>query len=74
MLLDESVWLHERAWPSIAAYLERCDIALVPIGATEQHGYHMPLGVDPRDGSHSERLRLRKCFLRRIVGGAADSR
>ncbi|PWT77641.1 MAG: hypothetical protein C5B58_16480 [Acidobacteria bacterium] len=46
MLLDESVWLHERAWPSIAAYLKRGDIALVPVGATEQHGAHMPLMVD----------------------------
>jgi creatinine amidohydrolase len=46
MLLDDSVWLHERAWPSIAAYLEKCDIALVPIGATEQHGAHTPLMVD----------------------------
>jgi creatinine amidohydrolase len=46
MLLDESVWLHERAWPSIAAYLEKCDIALIPIGATEQHGAHTPLMVD----------------------------
>ena len=46
MILDESVWLHERAWPSIAAYLEQCDIALVPVGATEQHGVHTPLMVD----------------------------
>jgi creatinine amidohydrolase len=46
MVLDESVWLHERAWPSIAAYLEQCDIVLVPIGATEQHGPHTPLMVD----------------------------
>jgi len=46
MILDESVWLHERAWPSIAAYLEQCDIVLVPIGATEQHGPHTPLMVD----------------------------
>jgi len=46
MILDESVWLHERAWPSIAGYLEQCDIALVPVGATEQHGVHTPLMVD----------------------------
>jgi creatinine amidohydrolase len=46
MLLDESVWLHERAWPSIATYLERCDMVLVPIGATEQHGALTPLMVD----------------------------
>jgi creatinine amidohydrolase len=46
MLLDDSVWLHERSWPSIAAYLQKCDIALLPVGATEQHGAHTPLMVD----------------------------
>jgi creatinine amidohydrolase len=46
MLLDDSVWLHERSWPSIAVYLKTCDIALLPVGATEQHGAHTPLMVD----------------------------
>jgi len=39
-------WMHEMAWPDIAVYLERSDIALIPIGATEQHGGHMPLCCD----------------------------
>jgi len=39
-------WIHELKWPEIAAYLERSDIALIPIGATEQHGPHLPLQVD----------------------------
>ena len=41
-----SVWLHELRWPEIKAYLETSDVALVPIGATEQHGFHLPLSVD----------------------------
>lgn len=41
-----SCWLHELRWPEIAAYLEREDMVLVPIGATEQHGRHLPLLVD----------------------------
>jgi len=41
-----SRWIHELAWPEIEAYLETADIALVPIGATEQHGEHLPLMVD----------------------------
>lgn len=41
-----SPWLHELKWPDIAEYLETNDIVLVPIGATEQHGRHLPLLVD----------------------------
>ena len=39
-------WMHEMSWPEIEAYLKHSDIALVPIGATEQHGVHLPLYVD----------------------------
>ena len=40
-------WLHELRWPEVAAYLasER-DTVLIPIGATEQHGVHLPLAID----------------------------
>ena len=41
-----SNWIHELKWPEIAEYLEHSDIALIPIGATEQHGRHLPLYVD----------------------------
>lgn len=41
-----SVWLHELTWPDISKYLERDDLVMVPIGATEQHGPHTPLLVD----------------------------
>ena len=45
-LLTTSPWLHERSWTSVEAYLERNDIILVPVGATEQHGPHAPLMLD----------------------------
>ncbi len=42
-----TAWIHERSWPQIEAFLKAGhDTALVPIGATEQHGRHMPLMVD----------------------------
>ena len=41
-----SNWLHELRWPEIEDYLKADDVALVPIGATEQHGRHLPLMVD----------------------------
>jgi len=41
-----SNWLHELRWPEVAEYLKRSDVVLIPIGATEQHGRHLPLAVD----------------------------
>lgn len=43
---NKSIWLHECSWPDISGYLEECDIVLLPVGATEQHGRHLPLFVD----------------------------
>jgi creatinine amidohydrolase len=42
MSKDPSCWLHELAWPEIEAHLKTSDVVLVPIGATEQHGPHLP--------------------------------
>jgi creatinine amidohydrolase len=44
--MAKSVWLHELTWPEIEHYLKSESVALVPIGATEQHGHHTPLLVD----------------------------
>lgn len=43
-----SVWLHERSWRDVEDYLDGAahPTVLVPIGSTEQHGRHLPLGVD----------------------------
>ena len=41
-----TVWLHRLRWPEVEAHLEDDDVALVPVGATEQHGRHLPLLVD----------------------------
>ncbi len=43
---EKSCWLHELAWPEVEAHLKGDDVALVPIGATEQHGPHLPLLTD----------------------------
>jgi len=39
-------WLHEMRWPEVKEYLEERNIILLPIGSTEQHGRHGPLGTD----------------------------
>ena len=41
-----TVRLHELRWPEVEAHLAEDDVALIPIGATEQHGRHLPLLVD----------------------------
>jgi len=41
-----SVWIHELTWEEVAQYLARDDIAIVPIGSTEQHGPAGVLGTD----------------------------
>ncbi len=36
----------ELTWREIESALERTRTLLVPVGSTEQHGHHLPLGVD----------------------------
>jgi creatinine amidohydrolase len=38
--------LQEMAWPDVKAYLEHRDMVIIPLGSTEQHGPHLPLGSD----------------------------
>jgi creatinine amidohydrolase len=44
----DSVWFQDLSWPEIESYLDENEspVAIVPIGSTEQHGPHLPLGVD----------------------------
>jgi creatinine amidohydrolase len=36
----------ELAYPDIQAYLKVCDLIMVPMASTEQHGPHLPLSTD----------------------------
>lgn len=38
--------LQEMTWTDIRDYLKTCDMVIIPLGATEQHGPHLPLGTD----------------------------
>jgi creatinine amidohydrolase len=40
----------ERTWPDIAAAVAAGAPVIVPLGATEQHGPHLPLGADTMQG------------------------
>jgi creatinine amidohydrolase len=39
-------WLQELSWPEVHDHLTRDDVILLPVGSTEQHGPHLPLGTD----------------------------
>lgn len=43
---SKSVWIQELTWEDVAEYLELDDAVIVPIGSTEVHGPHLPVGVD----------------------------
>jgi creatinine amidohydrolase len=42
----ESVFMAELSWPEWAAKIAAGAIIFIPVGATEQHGPHLPLNVD----------------------------
>jgi len=43
---EDKIWLWQLRWREVAAYLERNDTVLIPIGSVEQHGGHLPTGTD----------------------------
>lgn len=38
--------LQEMTWPEVKQYLAHTDMVIIPLGSTEQHGPHLPLGTD----------------------------
>jgi creatinine amidohydrolase len=38
--------LQEMSWPMVEEYLKHNDMVIIPLGSTEQHGPHLPLGTD----------------------------
>ncbi len=44
--------LGELTWPEAARRLQEVDVALLPVGAVEQHGPHLPLDTDAFDAEY----------------------
>ena len=42
----KSVVLQEMTWTDVRDYLKANDMVIIPLGSTEQHGPHLPLGTD----------------------------
>jgi creatinine amidohydrolase len=43
---EASSVLQEMSWVDVQTYLENSDMVIIPLGSTEQHGPHLPLGSD----------------------------
>ncbi len=49
-------YLPHMTWPEVADFLERSDMVLIPVGALEQHGHHLPIGTDFINGVERSKL------------------
>jgi creatinine amidohydrolase len=48
--------LQEMTWTDVRDYVDKCDMVIIPIGSTEQHGPHLPLGTDYYEAMGMSRL------------------
>ncbi len=53
--------LAEMTWPEAQQCFQEVDIALLPVGAIEQHGPHLPLDTDSYDADYLAREVARNC-------------
>ena len=52
----------EMSWPDADANLREMDLALLPVGAIEQHGPHLPVDTDAFDADHLARRVAEACI------------
>jgi creatinine amidohydrolase/Fe(II)-dependent formamide hydrolase-like protein len=53
--------LAEMTWPEAERRFQEVDVALLPVGAIEQHGPHLPLDTDAFDADHLARRVAEAC-------------
>lgn len=60
----QSVWMHELTSDDVEGYLKRDSTVIVPIGSTETHGPHLPMGTDTYEAiDYSEEIARRAGVL-----------
>lgn len=59
--------LPDMTWPEIKEALKTASIAIVPVGAQEQHGYHIAEGCDSYRAKEFSALLAEKCFPKVLV-------
>lgn len=59
--------LPKMTWPEVEEALEMAKVAIIPIGAQEQHGHHIAEGCDSYRAEKFSELLAEKCFPNVIV-------
>jgi creatinine amidohydrolase/Fe(II)-dependent formamide hydrolase-like protein len=60
---EDSYLLGHLTWPEVQKRLKQVDLALLPVGSTEQHGPHLPLDTDAFDADY---------LARQVAAGCRD--
>lgn len=62
----------DMTWREVQERLREFPVVIVPIGSTEQHGYHLPIGTDVYLAKHwlkrQQKKRERLCIQVFILG------
>ena len=45
-------YLPHMSWPEVEDLLTRTDMVIIPVGALEQHGHHLPIGTAGESQAH----------------------
>lgn len=59
--------LPDMTWPEVEEALQTANIAIVPVGAQEQHGHHLAEGCDAYRAKEFSALLAEKCFPKAVV-------
>jgi creatinine amidohydrolase len=60
--------LEEMSWPEVDEVLKQPNVVILPVGAIEQHGLHLPLDVDARCSAHIAEQVARKVIEEHKIG------
>jgi len=52
--------MFEMSWPEVEEALKRTDVVIIPVGSTEQHGTHLPLGSDTLQAADMARMVVKR--------------
>lgn len=65
--------MFEMTWPQIKEMLKKTKTVVIPVGSTEQHGTHLPLGSDSMQGTDMAKRLIKKFADNGITIAAAPT-
>ena len=71
-LSSKYLW-SELTWPEAEQRLSNMDVAILPTGAIEQHGPHLPLDVDAFDAEYLAKKVAEACSDPKPLGTSTNS-